>query len=328
MTGRRILLCAPRGFCAGVDRAIDTIDRLLQDNDETLYVRKEIVHNRFVVESFEKRGVVFVDEVDKAPEGALVVFSAHGISPDIRNRANALKQRTVDAVCPLVTKVHREVHAFVRDGCSVIFIGHAKHEEVEGTIGQAPESVVLVQSVDDARRVVVPDPARVAVVTQTTLSIAETGDVLAELKRRFPALREPARGDICYATENRQAAVRALAAICEVVIVVGSSNSSNSRSLRTAARECGARAYLTDEPSAIEPAWLEGVETLGITAGASSPETLVALILARVQAIAPAFSAVETFGEPEPNIVFADPPELSTYQQPRRAKKELIHANH
>lgn len=313
MNERRLLLCAPRGFCAGVDRAIETMDRLLRGADETLYVRKEIVHNRFVVESFEKRGVVFVDEVDDAPEGALVVFSAHGVSPAVRTSATARKQRTVDATCPLVTKVHREVHAFVRDGYAVVLVGHAGHEEVEGTMGQVPGSVVLVQDLDAVQRVRVPDPERVAVVTQTTLSVSETRVIIDALKERFPALREPARGDICYATENRQAAVRTLAAISEAVVVVGSSNSSNSRRLRDTAEECGARAYLTDDPSAVERAWLDGVRTLGVTAGASSPETLVQRVIARIRELEPEFARVETFGDSEPNIVFRDPPELAAY---------------
>ncbi len=323
MNDRRLLLCAPRGFCAGVNRAIETIDRLLRATSETVYVRKQIVHNRFVVESFERRGVVFVDDVEDVPEGALVVLSAHGISPDVRSRAKALGQRIVDATCPLVTKVHREVQAFVRDGYSVLLVGHGGHEEVEGTMGQVPGAVSLVQDVEDVRSAVVSDPQRVAVVTQTTLSVAETRDVVGALKRRFPALREPPKGDICYATESRQAAVRALAAISQAIIVVGSSNSSNSGSLRDAAAGCGACAYLTDDPSEIEPAWLGDVQTLGVTAGASSPEALVKSILARVKMIEPAFS-VENFGEPEPDIVFLEPPELRHYQP----MKELIDANY
>ena len=310
---RRILLCEPRGFCAGVDRAIDIIDQLVCSSDETVYVRKEIVHNRHVVEAFKKRGVVFIDDVEEAPESALVVFSAHGISPDVRRRARQRRQRTIDATCPLVTKVHREVHRFVRDGYSVLLIGHAGHEEVEGTLGQVPGSLILVQDEKDAWTVSVPDEQRVAVVTQTTLSLGETREIVAILKARFPLLAEPRHGDICYATENRQGAVRTLAAVCEAVIVVGSANSSNSRSLRAAAEECGTRAYLVDDPAALEIGWFEGVPTLGVTAGASSPEALVQNIIERIRIIEPEYSVIERFGTAEPEIVFRPPPELAEY---------------
>lgn len=307
------MVCQPRGFCAGVDRAIQSMDRLVRATDEPVYVRKEIVHNRFVVAAFERRGVTFVDEVEDAPPGALLVFSAHGVAPDVRLRAQKRGQRTIDATCPLVTKVHREVHGFVREGFTVFLVGHAGHEEVEGTMGQVPGAVILVQDVRDACQVQVRDASRVAVVTQTTLSVSETQHIVNALKKRFPGLREPARSDICYATENRQQAVRRLAALCDAVVVVGSENSSNSRSLRTAAQECGTRAYLTDDEKAIDAAWLENVETLGITAGASSPESLVQRIVKRVQYLEPGFLAAEPFGIAEPAIVFRDPLELAAY---------------
>lgn len=308
---RRILVCQPRGFCAGVARAIHVIDELLETANETIYVRKEVVHNRTVVDGFKERGVVFVNEADEAPEGGLLVFSAHGVSPDVRQRSHLRAQRTIDATCPLVTKVHREVQRFIAEDCCVFLVGHAGHEEVDGILGHGGGNIHLIQNEDDARSIEVADPSRVAVVTQTTLSIRESRDIIAVLKERFPQVREPARSDICYATENRQSAVRALSEHADAIVVIGSQNSSNSRSLRDVARSCGVNGYLVDDPDAIDPRWLAGVGTLGITAGASSPETLVQSIIAAIREIEPEFSTIETVGTPEPAMNFRKPHTLA-----------------
>lgn len=281
--GVRILLATPRGFCAGVDRAIQIIEELLELHDGTVYVRKEIVHNREVVGDLRSRGVVFVDELDQVPNGALAAFSAHGVAPHVRQQAAERGLRVVDATCPLVTKVHVEALRFAQQGCFVLLIGHSGHDEVSGTLGEIPERIALVEDVADAMAVQVPDRARVAVVTQTTLSLDDTRDVLAVLKRRFPALREPARSDICYATQNRQAAVKRLAEASEVVLIVGSPNSSNAQRLRDCAVGAGTPAYLIDRPEALQRSWVAQVRTVGVTAGASTPEGLVLRIADRVR---------------------------------------------
>lgn len=304
---RRIILCQPRGFCAGVERAVRAIDDILECTDETIYVRKEVVHNRRVVESFKARGVVFVDDVEDAATDGLLVFSAHGVAPDVYARAKQRGLRTVDATCPLVTKVHREVRRFVAQGCTVLLVGHAGHEEVEGTLGYGPGRMILVQNVDDAKAVEVLDPDRVAVVTQTTLALSESREIIGVLKARFPNIAEPPRSDICYATENRQQAVRALAKRTEVIIVVGSPNSSNSRSLVDVAKAEGVPAYLIDDAKAIDVQWLAGVTNLGVTAGASSPESLVLEIIDRIRELQPQFVYVETIGEAEPSMTFRTP---------------------
>ncbi|MFN2387125.1 MAG: 4-hydroxy-3-methylbut-2-enyl diphosphate reductase [Thermoanaerobaculia bacterium] len=274
-TLRTVLLAAPRGFCAGVVRAIDIVDLALEAYDGPLYVRREIVHNLHVVRGFERRGVRFVQELDEVPDGGRVVFSAHGVAPQVREEAARRGLRVIDATCPLVTKVHLEAVRFARLGYQIILIGHPGHEEVEGTMGEAASRMTLVSSVRDAETVVVSDPARVAVITQTTLSMEDTRPILEALKRRFPLLQTAARDDICYATQNRQVAVRALAREAPVILVVGSKNSSNSNRLVEEAQSAGARAYLVDDASEVDPAWIAGVETVGVTSGASAPDFLV-----------------------------------------------------
>lgn len=307
---RRILLANPRGFCAGVERAIQIIEDLLDVHPGTLYVRKEIVHNRDVVERLRGRGVVFVDELEEVPNDSLAVFSAHGVAPDVRRQAQERNLRVVDATCPLVTKVHVEALRFARDGYFVLLIGHAGHDEVTGTLGQIPGSIALVEHEADAATVVVPDPERVAVVTQTTLSLDDTHGILEALKRRFPALREPPSSDICYATQNRQNAVKELADVTDVVLVVGSQNSSNAQRLRDCSVEGGTPAYLIDGPDEIDAAWIANAKTVGVTSGASTPEHLVSLVVERVRAIV-GEADVEDIGKREPAIVFAPPRELA-----------------
>lgn len=277
---KRVLLAAPRGYCAGVDRAVVTVEKALEAHGAPVYVRKQIVHNRHVVETLESRGVIFVDEADDVPEGALVVFSAHGVSPEVHQRAAARGLRTIDATCPLVTKVHQEVKRFARDGYDILLIGHLGHEEVEGTAGEAPARVQLVDGPDAVDSVTVADPSRVVWLSQTTLSVDETMRTVARLRERFPELADPPSDDICYATQNRQVAVKAMSAECDLVIVVGSRNSSNSVRLVEVALECGARsAHLVDYSREIDPAWLDGVWTVGVTSGASVPEVLVRGVL-------------------------------------------------
>ncbi len=306
---RTILLANPRGFCAGVDRAIDIVDQLLDLHGGPLYVRKEIVHNRDVVEGFQRRGVVFVDEIDQVPDGALAVFSAHGIAPEVRRLAAERGLRVVDATCPLVSKVHLEAIRFAKQGLFVLLVGHKGHDEVAGTLGEIPDRIALVENVRDAQTVAVPDPKAVAVVTQTTLSLDDTREILQALRERFPTLHEPAKSDICYATQNRQTAVKDLARVADLIVVVGSQNSSNSQRLRESAEQMGTPAHLVDREEDVEAAWFDGVATVGITAGASSPETLVRRIVERVRAFGD--FTIEDFGTREPAIVFAPPRELA-----------------
>ena len=304
-----MLLANPRGFCAGVDRAIAVVDQLLDQHGGPIFVRKEIVHNRQVVERLRARGAVFVEEVDEAPEGAILVFSAHGISPEVRRMAKERRLRVVDATCPLVSKVHYEATKFAKAGLHVLLIGHADHDEVIGTMGEIPGQITLVEDVDAVEHVTVPDPDRVAVITQTTLSVDETRDIMEAVRRKFPNVRTPARDDICYATQNRQDAVRDLAGECDVMIVVGSPNSSNSLRLRELAQQLGAKGYLVDDPDQVQREWLEGAQRIGVTAGASSPEHLTQAIVARLRQFG-TFS-IEEFGEPEPEIIFTMPREIS-----------------
>jgi 4-hydroxy-3-methylbut-2-enyl diphosphate reductase len=272
---RRILLASPRGFCAGVVRAVEIVDLALDCFDGPIYVRKEIVHNRHVVKNFEARGVRFVDELPEVPDGATVVFSAHGVSPQVRAAAVARRLRVIDATCPLVTKVHLEAIRFARFGYDILLVGHAGHEEVEGTMGEAASQIRLVSTIEDAETITVRDPERVAFITQTTLSMEDTRPIVETLRRRFPKIHVPAKDDICYATQNRQVSVRALAKQAKLILVVGSRNSSNSNRLVEEAELAGARAYLVDDVNGIDPAWLEGAETIGITSGASAPDFLV-----------------------------------------------------
>ena len=277
----RILLASPRGYCAGVDRAVQTVELALERYGPPVYVRKEIVHNKHVVEQLRQRGAVFVEEETEVPEGSVTVFSAHGVAPSVRENAQARGLRTIDATCPLVTKVHVQARRYAAGGYLVILIGHAGHEEVVGTMGEAPDQIVLVQSEADVDALEVADPLKVAYTTQTTLAVEETRSIVERLRQRFPAIVGPRTDDICYATTNRQAAIRQLAAHCELVLVVGSRNSSNSVRLVEVVRDCGARSHLIDNVREVQDEWLEGVRTLGISSGASAPEELVQELVAR-----------------------------------------------
>jgi 4-hydroxy-3-methylbut-2-en-1-yl diphosphate reductase len=272
---KRVLLAAPRGFCAGVERAIETVERALELYGPPVYVRKQIVHNVHVVRDLEQRGAVFVDSEESVPEGARLVLSAHGVAPAVHDAAAARRLETIDATCPLVTKVHVETRRYAAEGYTVVLIGHEGHEEVVGTHGEAPAVVRIVGTVAEAEALAVPDPERVAYVTQTTLSVDETAEVVAVLRRRFPALQAPRREDICYATTNRQAAVKELLGEVDLLLVIGSENSSNSNRLVDVARAAGVESHLIEDETAIDERWLEGRETVGVTAGASAPERLV-----------------------------------------------------
>lgn len=277
---KKILLAAPRGYCAGVDRAVETVERALEKYGAPVYVRKEIVHNRYVVDTLAKRGAIFVDETTEVPEGSHLVFSAHGVSPAVHAEARELSLQTLDATCPLVTKVHNEVKRFARAGYQILLIGHEGHEEVEGTAGEAPDVVHLVDGVESVDRLSFPDDEKLVWLSQTTLSVDETMQIVRLLKEKFPHLADPPSDDICYATQNRQVAVKAIAEQCQLMIVVGSQNSSNSKRLVEVALQHGAEAsYLVDYATQVDPAWLEGVHTVGVTSGASVPEILVREVL-------------------------------------------------
>jgi 4-hydroxy-3-methylbut-2-enyl diphosphate reductase len=306
---RRVLLAAPRGYCAGVDRAVVAVEQALEHYGAPVYVRKEIVHNRHVVETLAARGAVFVEETDEVPEGARVVFSAHGVSPAVRAAAQARSLRTIDATCPLVTKVHKEAVRFAADDLDVLLIGHVGHEEVEGTQGEAPEHVQVVGSPDAVADVVVRDERRVVWISQTTLSVDETMETVRRLRERFPHLMDPPSDDICYATQNRQVAVKKLAPECDVVITVGSANSSNSVRLVEVALDAGARAsYRVDTAAQVDPAWLADARTVGVTSGASVPEILVRDVLDLLAAHG--FSDVEEVRTATEDLMFSLPREL------------------
>jgi 4-hydroxy-3-methylbut-2-enyl diphosphate reductase len=271
----KLLLAAPRGYCAGVDRAVQTVERALDLYGAPVYVRKEIVHNKHVVEQLRERGAVFVDEETDVPEGETVVFSAHGVAPSVHRNAEGRALRTIDATCPLVTKVHVEAKKFAAQGYTIVLVGHAGHEEVEGTMGEAPDSIVLIETEADVDELEVEDPDRVAYISQTTLAVDETRAIIARLRERFPNITGPRTDDICYATTNRQAAVRQMARQCDLVLVIGSRNSSNSNRLVEVARDHGADSHLIDNEAEVREEWLDGVRTVGITSGASAPEELV-----------------------------------------------------
>ena len=272
----KLLLAAPRGYCAGVDRAVQTVERALELHGAPVYVRKEIVHNKHVVETLRERGAIFVDELDDSiPEGAMTVFSAHGVSPAVHADAERRQLRTIDATCPLVTKVHREALKFAAEGYTIILIGHAGHEEVEGTMGEAPDHIVLIESEADVDTLEVEDERKLAYISQTTLAVDETRTIIARLRERFPHITGPRTDDICYATTNRQAAVKQMAAECDLVLVIGSTNSSNSNRLVDVARDHGAASYLIDGADQVQEEWLEGARVVGISSGASAPEELV-----------------------------------------------------
>jgi 4-hydroxy-3-methylbut-2-enyl diphosphate reductase len=279
-TVEKLLLAAPRGYCAGVDRAVQTVERALEHHGPPVYVRKQIVHNKHVVEQLLARGAVFVDDVREIPEGELTVFSAHGVSPMVREEADRRRLETIDATCPLVTKVHREAVKFAGEGYTIVLVGHAGHEEVEGTMGEAPERIVLVESERDVDELEVDDPERIAYVTQTTLSVDETSSIVTRLHERFPKIAGPRTDDICYATTNRQAAVKQMASDCDLMLVIGSRNSSNSVRLVEVARDCGTEAHLIDNAGEVREQWLAGKRVVGVSSGASAPEHLVQELLA------------------------------------------------
>ena len=306
---KRVLLAAPRGYCAGVDRAVITVEKALDLYGAPVYVRKQIVHNIHVVSSLEKKGAIFVDETDQVPEGSIVIFSAHGVSPQVHKEAAQRNLKTIDATCPLVTKVHQEARRFAKDDLQILLIGHEGHEEVEGTAGEAPDHVKLVDGLDGARSVEIDPNKGVAWLSQTTLSVDETLDAVAILKERFPKLQDPPSDDICYATQNRQVAIKQIAPQADLVLVVGSKNSSNSVRLVEVALEYGAKAgYLIDYASQLEDKWFEGVETIGVSSGASVPEILVTDLLNELAARG--YSDVETVTAMEEHLLFAIPPEL------------------
>jgi 4-hydroxy-3-methylbut-2-en-1-yl diphosphate reductase len=272
---KRVLLASPRGYCAGVERAVETVELALEHYGAPIYVRKQIVHNAHVVRDLEARGAIFVEDESETPEGATIVFSAHGVAPTVHERSAARGLNTIDATCPLVTKVHVQARRYAADGYTVVLIGHAGHEEVVGTMGEAPESIVLVESVGDAERLELPAETKLAYITQTTLSVDETLEIIAVLRRRFPQIYAPKKEDICYATSNRQWAVKEMAEHIQLLLVIGSSNSSNSNRLVEVARDIGVASYLIDDESDIDEGWIEGVEVVGVTSGASAPEKLV-----------------------------------------------------
>ena len=272
---KRVLLASPRGYCAGVERAVETVERALELYGAPVYVRKQIVHNLHVVRELEERGAIFVDTEQEVPEGSTVVFSAHGVAPSVHENSAVRSLRTIDATCPLVTKVHTQARRYAAEGYTIVLIGHEGHEEVEGTMGEAPDSIVLVGSVEEAEAVELPADARLAYITQTTLSVDETGEIIAVLRRRFPDIHAPKKEDICYATSNRQWAVKEMFEHIDLLLVIGSRNSSNSNRLVEVARAAGIESYLIDDESEIDESWLDAVETVGLTSGASAPEHLV-----------------------------------------------------
>jgi 4-hydroxy-3-methylbut-2-enyl diphosphate reductase len=306
---KEILLAQPRGFCAGVDRAIEIVERALQQFGAPIYVRHEIVHNAYVVEDLRAKGAIFIEELDDVPAGNTLVFSAHGVSKAVRAEAEARGLSIFDATCPLVTKVHVEVAKMRKTGCEIIMIGHDGHPEVEGTMGQAEEGMHLVETIDDVATLQVKNPEHLAYVSQTTLSVDDTAEIIEALKARFPAIQEPKKGDICYATTNRQEAVKFMAPQVEVVVVVGSPNSSNSNRLREVARKMGTPAYMVDRADQIDPAWLEGHQRIGVTAGASAPEVLVQAVIDRLKELGA--RSVRPLEGVEENVTFPLPKGLA-----------------
>jgi 4-hydroxy-3-methylbut-2-enyl diphosphate reductase len=304
-TLEKILLAAPRGYCAGVDRAVDVVERALRIYGEPVYVRKQIVHNIHVVRDLERKGAVFVEEESEVPEGATVVLSAHGVAPEVYENSEARQLRVIDATCPLVTKVHLEARRFARDGSTILLIGHQGHEEVVGTSGEAPEHIRLIGDEEEARTVEVPDPSRVSYLSQTTLSVDETNRIIDVLRERFPQIQGPPRDDICYATQNRQDAVKVMADRADVVLVIGSHNSSNSNRLVEVSRAEGTPAHLIDDETEIDPAWLDGVAAVGVTSGASAPEWLVDRVIEHLRGLGA--SEVEEVRVAEEHLVFGLP---------------------
>jgi 4-hydroxy-3-methylbut-2-en-1-yl diphosphate reductase len=309
VTPTRLVLASPRGYCAGVDRAVDTVERALDHFGAPVYVRKEIVHNWHVVQELTDRGAVFVDSELDVPEGAVVVLSAHGVAPEVYTNSTRRRLQVLDATCPLVTKVHVEARRYAADGYTIVLIGHEGHEEVVGTMGEAPDAIRLIGSVDEIAALDIPDPEKVAYITQTTLSVDETLEIIAALRDRYPAIVGPKKDDICYATQNRQNAVKELAQEVDLVLVIGSRNSSNSNRLVDVTREQGVPAHLIDDESNIDPAWLEGVETVGITSGASAPESLVERVVAHFRALG--VERIESHELVDENVHFSLPRQLA-----------------
>lgn len=307
--GMEVVLAQPRGFCAGVDRAIDIVERALEIHGAPIYVRHEIVHNRYVVQDLREKGAIFIEELHEAPSGSIVIFSAHGVSRAVQEQAKEMGLKVFDATCPLVTKVHVEVAKMRKAGREIIMIGHIGHPEVEGTLGQADGGMYLVETAADVAALQVNNPDNLAFVTQTTLSVDDAEVVAQALRVRFPSIVEPKKSDICYATQNRQDAVKIMAPACDLVLVVGSTNSSNSNRLREVAERKGAAAYLIDDPSMIDPAWLDNAKRVGVTAGASAPEVLVQQVLARLKELGAA--SVRTLAGTPENVSFPLPKELS-----------------
>jgi 4-hydroxy-3-methylbut-2-en-1-yl diphosphate reductase len=305
---RRVLLASPRGYCAGVERAVETVELALEHYGAPIYVRKQIVHNAHVVRDLEERGAIFVDSEEEAPAEATIVFSAHGVAPAVHANSDRLGHRTIDATCPLVTKVHVQARRYAAAGYTIVLIGHAGHEEVEGTMGEAPETTLLVESVEDVWALELADDAKVAYITQTTLSVDETREVIAALRQRFPEIYAPKREDICYATSNRQWAVKEMLEHVDLLLVIGSRNSSNSNRLVEVACAGGVRSYLIDDETDIEEAWLEGVETVGITSGASAPEKLVERVCDWFRARG--VDAIEPYRMVDEDVTFKLPVEL------------------
>lgn len=314
-----VLLAQPRGFCAGVDRAIEIVERAIELHGAPIYVRHEIVHNRYVVEDLRRKGAVFIDELDEAPAGSIVIFSAHGVSRAVRRDAESRGLKVFDATCPLVTKVHVEVTRMRNDGREIIMIGHKGHPEVEGTLGQADGGMYLVETVEDVAAIQVRNPEKLAFVTQTTLSVDDAKEVADALRKRFPSIVEPRKSDICYATQNRQDAVKVLAPQCDLVLVVGSQNSSNSNRLREVAERAGIESHLIDGPESIDHRWLENRSRVGITAGASAPEVLVSAVIARLKELGAV--SVRTMPGLEENVSFPLPKGLSGKSSPSNEVK-------
>jgi len=308
VTVSKVLLAAPRGYCAGVDRAVETVERALEKFGSPIYVRKQIVHNLPVVRDLERKGAIFVEELDEVPTGATVVLSAHGVAPQVYRQGRERSLHVIDATCPLVTKVHHEARKFAREGHDIVLIGHEGHEEVVGTMGEAPRSITLIGSPDEAAALQLDGADRVAYLSQTTLSVDETNEVIDVLRKRFPLIQGPPREDICYATQNRQQAVKALASKADVVLVIGSDNSSNSNRLAEVARSSGARAYLIDDETEIQSNWLEGATTVGVTSGASAPEWLVDRVLGYFRSLG--VDDVEEIRVIDEDVHFALPKEL------------------
>jgi 4-hydroxy-3-methylbut-2-enyl diphosphate reductase len=305
---KKIILLRPRGFCAGVVRAIDVVKIALDLYGAPIYVRKEIVHNKHVVDELREAGAIFVEELEEVPTGARVIFSAHGVSPAVRTEAKARQLQVIDATCPLVTKVHLEAVKFAKRGYSIVLIGHKDHDEVIGTLGEAPQSTILVSTVEDVDRLNICDPERVSFITQTTLSLDETQDIVARLRERFPKIQGPAAQDICYATENRQLAVKAVVPLCQLLLVVGSQNSSNSRRLVEVCEKMGVPAYLIDDLKEVKPEWLTGIQTVAVTSGASAPENLVEELIQSLQGNG--FNELEEMEIKEEDVRFHLPSEL------------------